>query len=259
MSRDTRPENRTRYLDVPADPVVEGRDEFFGNQLELIAVEHDRKGRCLGAAILAAAAIAQRDEQPTDGSAIVRTAHAWFLSGREIPRDDEWTAELVRSAATVAAFRSIPTSDFLMGVSAGLRGDTIAPSDASPTYRMGLRAVLDCERGRAGLTQLVLAADTEPDRGSDLDGAPTRPHAAAEPLPPPLLTDPPRRPPPPQPPRRQAKPIASAPTPVVPQAKEEDAPEPRNRGGVGPVVTDEDLTRAHLIPKTEQLPQSRKR
>lgn len=251
MGRDTRPESRTRFLDVPADPVVEGREEFFGNQLELIAGESNRKGRGLGAEILVAAAIAQRDEQPTNGSAIARTAHAWFLTEREFVRDEEWTSELVRSAATVAAFRSIPTSDFLLGVSAGLRGDTVAPSDASSTYRMGLRAVLDCERGRAGMTQLVVA-DTEPDHGADIDGATTRPHAAAEPVPPPLLTDPPRRPPPPQPPRPRAKPIAS----TASQEKEEDAPVPRGRRAV---VTDEDLTRAHLIPKTEQLPQTRRK
>lgn len=256
MGRDTRPEHRTRYLDVPTDPLDGKRDEFFAGQLELIAADQETKGRGLGAALMKAASIAHSDEPPTDGSAIIRIAHAWFVAEREIPRDDEWAAELVRSAAAVAAFRSIPTSDFLLGVSAGLRGDTIAPTDASPTYRMGLRAVLDCERGRAGMTQLIVAADTEPDRGSDLDGEPTQPHACAYPVPPPLLTDPPRRPPPPQPPRPRAKPIASPSAPAI--QKEEDAPEPRGRGR-RPVVTDDDLTRAHLITKTEQLPQSRRK
>lgn len=255
MPRDTRPESRTRFLDVPADPIGGKRDEFFASQLEMFASEQENKGHGLGAALLFAASLAHRDESPTDGSAIVRTAHAWFVAEREIPRDDEWAAELVRSAAAVAAFRSIPTSEFLLGIYAGLKGSSSAPADASPMYRMGLRAVLDCERGRAGMTQLVVAADTEPDRLSDPEENPTKPHAAAEPVPPPLLTDPPRRPPPPQPPRPRAKPIASASGPV--HEKEEDAPEPRGRRGV--VVSDEDLTRAHMIPKTEQLPQSRRK
>jgi hypothetical protein len=235
MSRDTRPDSRTRFLDVPVDPVEGKRDEFFAGQLEIIASEREKRGLSLGAAIFSAGAVALRDEQPLDGSAVIRTAYAWFVAERQIPNEDEWAAELVRAASTVKAFRSITTANFLLGVAAGLRGETLAPADASSAWRMGLKAVLECERGRAGLTQLVVAADTEPDRSSttDLENEPTRPHVAADPAPPPLLP---------------------------PLEPEEDTP--IRRGKAGPVreaVAEDDLTRAHLIPKTEQLPQGRKR
>lgn len=265
MTRDTRPEQHTRHIDVPVDPIEQKRDALKADRLELTANDFRRDGRILAADLLIGNAMALRGLDPITASPVVRTAHAWASCERSISNEADWAQELVARAATAMNFREITTADFLRGVAAALGGLTMAPMDASPTFRMGLKAVIECQRGRAQHTELAVAAPSQPNMServlqgpplvskrmagtedpleheptrphsvpTSFDEEPTRQHVEANPQPPPLL-DPP--------PVRVRRPIV----------REDDAPEPR-RGR----SNDDDLTSARLIPRTEILKTSK--
>jgi hypothetical protein len=155
---------------VPAAPPSSDELVSLNVRLDVLAVALDRVeedlrslGYDAGADILLGMIAAFKSELPRTESQIAWSVKLWAAARNSRPPDaEQWASMLLFAAASALTGRSEAMKHMLFGIAQGLEGKTIAPSDSSPAWRMGLKAVHECRGHKIGDTQLVVQIDPDP-------------------------------------------------------------------------------------------------
>lgn len=131
--------------------------------LERMADDLRIMGYEVAAELAVGMASAFRSQLPQSESPIAWTLKMWGALRTSRPPDaEQWSSMLLFAAGSTLTGRSDALKQLLFGLAAGIEGRNVPPSESSPAWRMGMKAVLECRGAKQGDTQLVVQIDPDP-------------------------------------------------------------------------------------------------